>query len=61
MRPHILFVSVALAAMSSACGANGQDPAPAGQPLETRPANGAGQTPAFEARRGRRACAARSP
>ncbi|MGZ9114324.1 MAG: PQQ-dependent sugar dehydrogenase, partial [Brevundimonas sp.] len=49
MRLPALAATVAAAALSAACGANGQDAAPAGSgaALETRPANGAGQQPAF--------------
>jgi glucose/arabinose dehydrogenase len=48
MRLFALAATVAAAALSAACGANGQDAAPsAGTPLETRPANGASQQPAF--------------
>ncbi|MFJ6025832.1 PQQ-dependent sugar dehydrogenase [Brevundimonas sp. NPDC092305] len=50
MRFAPLAVSVSLAALAAACGANGQDAPAAGQagtPLETRPANGANQQPAF--------------
>ena len=49
MRLPALAATVAAAALSAACGANGQDAAPAGSgaPVETRPANGAGQRPAF--------------
>lgn len=47
MRLLALAATVAAAALSAACGANGQDASPpAGAPLETRPANGAGQQPA---------------
>ena len=46
MRPQLLALSVAVAALSAACAASGQDPAPAGAPVETRPANGANQRPA---------------
>ena len=49
MRMIPLAATVAFAALAAACGASGQNPTPAapGTPLETRPANGAGQTPAF--------------
>lgn len=48
MRLLALAATVAAAALSAACGANGQDaPPPAGAALETRPANGASQQPAF--------------
>ncbi|RZJ02918.1 MAG: PQQ-dependent sugar dehydrogenase [Brevundimonas sp.] len=48
MRLLALAATVGVAALSAACGANGQDAAPvAGAPLETRPANGASQQPAF--------------
>ena len=49
MRLLALAATVSALAMSAACGANGQD-APAGaagSPVETRPANGVGQQPAF--------------
>ncbi len=49
MRPLILAASTSLLVLSAACGANGQTagtPAP-GAPVETRPADGASQTPAF--------------
>ena len=48
MRLIALAATVSLLSFSAACGATGQD-APAGQAgsLETRPANGAGQQPAF--------------
>ncbi|RZJ06093.1 MAG: PQQ-dependent sugar dehydrogenase [Brevundimonas sp.] len=50
MRLLALAASVSVLAMAAACGANGQD-APAasgaGAPVESRPANGAGQSPAF--------------
>ncbi|MDP3405029.1 MAG: PQQ-dependent sugar dehydrogenase [Brevundimonas sp.] len=49
MRPLVLAASTSLLVLAAACGANGQTPptgAP-GEPLETRPANGANQTPAF--------------
>jgi glucose/arabinose dehydrogenase len=48
MRLFALAATVGVAALSAACGANGQNaPTPAGAPLETRPANGAAQQPAF--------------
>ena len=48
MRLFALAATVAAASLSAACGANGQNAAPpAGAPLETRPANGATQQPAF--------------
>ena len=48
MRLITLAATVSVLAMAAACGANGQDAPPApGSPLETRPANGANQTPAF--------------
>ncbi len=50
MRPLILAASTSLLVLSAACGANGQTEqasAVPGGPLETRPANGADQTPAF--------------
>ena len=49
MRMIPLAATVAFAALAAACGASGQNaPTPqAGTPLETRPANGGGQTPAF--------------
>nr|WP_235562715.1 PQQ-dependent sugar dehydrogenase [Brevundimonas sp. Root1423] len=48
MRLFAFAATVAAAALSAACGANGQSAAPvAGTPLETRPANGANQQPAF--------------
>ncbi|MBU1384475.1 MAG: PQQ-dependent sugar dehydrogenase [Alphaproteobacteria bacterium] len=49
MRLLALAVSVSVLSLAAACGANGQnaDPATPGAPLETRPANGAGQEPAF--------------
>ncbi len=46
MRPHLLALSVALAALSTACGANGQDQAQPGAPVESRAANAANQQPA---------------
>ncbi|WP_332659468.1 PQQ-dependent sugar dehydrogenase [Brevundimonas sp.] len=47
MRLPVLAATMA-AALSTACGANGQNAVPAaGAPLETRPANGADQQPAF--------------
>jgi glucose/arabinose dehydrogenase len=47
MRLPVLAATMA-AALSAACGANGQNATPpAGAPLETRPANGATQQPAF--------------
>ncbi|WP_396594591.1 PQQ-dependent sugar dehydrogenase [Brevundimonas sp. R86498] len=49
MRPLVLAASTSLLVFAAACGANGQTaPASPGEPLETRPANGASQTPAFE-------------
>ncbi|MFN3669924.1 MAG: PQQ-dependent sugar dehydrogenase [Brevundimonas sp.] len=48
MRLIALAVSVSALTLAAACGANGQDQAAApGSPLETRPANGADQQPAF--------------
>lgn len=50
MRLIALATSVAALTLASACGANGQDAPAAGQAgtsLETRPANGANQQPAF--------------
>lgn len=49
MRPLLLAASTSLLVLAAACGANGQTSAPgsAGAPVETRPANGAGQMPAF--------------
>ena len=49
MRLFALAVSVSAVTLAAACGANGkgQDPVPAGMPLETRPANAPNQTPAF--------------
>lgn len=49
MRLLALAVSVSAVALAAACGAEGQSQPSAGQaaPLETRPANGAGQQPAF--------------
>jgi glucose/arabinose dehydrogenase len=48
MRLFALAATVAAAALAAACGANGQDAAPSvAAPLETRPANGANQQPAF--------------
>lgn len=50
MRLLALAATVAAAVLSAACGADepdGASPGQAGAPLETRPANGAGQQPAF--------------
>jgi len=50
MRLLALAATVSIVTLAAACGANGQDEAAAGQangPLETRPANGASQQPAF--------------
>ena len=50
MRPTLAFASTAVLALAAACGANGESgsaPRQSGPPLETRPANGAGQQPAF--------------
>ncbi|MDP1913852.1 PQQ-dependent sugar dehydrogenase [Brevundimonas sp.] len=47
MRLLVLAVSVAAVALAAACGANGQDAARPGDPLENRAANGANQQPAF--------------
>ena len=50
MRLFALAASVSALTLAAACGANGQEgaaPGQAGAPLETRPANGAGQQPAF--------------
>jgi len=48
MRLLALALSVSAVTMAAACGANGQDAPAGGAPLETRPANGADQQPAFE-------------
>ena len=48
MRPIILASAASLMVLAAACGANGQDGAPAGAPVETRPANAPDQKPAFE-------------
>lgn len=52
MRLALVATSASVLALAAACGANGQDapaaPAPAGPPVETRPVEGTGQTPAFE-------------
>ncbi len=49
MRTLALAASTSLLVLAAACGASGQteQTAGAGAPLETRPANGANQTPAF--------------
>ncbi len=50
MRLFALAATVSALTLAAACGANGQDEAASGQanaPLETRPANGVGQQPAF--------------
>ena len=47
MRLLALAVSVSAVTLAAACGANGQDSARPGDPVETRPANGANQQPAF--------------
>ncbi|MDP1777374.1 MAG: PQQ-dependent sugar dehydrogenase, partial [Brevundimonas sp.] len=47
MRLLALAVSVSAVALAAACGANGQDEARPGDPVETRPANGVNQQPAF--------------
>jgi len=47
MRLLALAVSVSAVALAAACGANGQDGAQAGGPVETRPANAPDQQPAF--------------
>jgi len=49
MRPLVLAASTSLLVLAAACGANGQAAGTAapGGPVETRPANGANQTPAF--------------
>jgi aldose sugar dehydrogenase len=49
MRLLALAASVSAVTLAAACGANGQDEAPAraGAPLESRAAEGAGQQPAF--------------
>ncbi|WP_298745948.1 PQQ-dependent sugar dehydrogenase [uncultured Brevundimonas sp.] len=49
MRLFSLAAPVAVLALAAACGVDGQDgaAAPTGAPLETRPANGVGQRPAF--------------
>ncbi|MDP2764987.1 MAG: PQQ-dependent sugar dehydrogenase [Brevundimonas sp.] len=47
MRLLALAVSVSAVTLAAACGANGQDSARAGDPVETRPANGANQQPVF--------------
>jgi len=49
MRTTALAASASLLVLASACGATGQSASPAagGPPLETRPANGASQQPAF--------------
>ncbi|AQR60753.1 glucose dehydrogenase [Brevundimonas sp. LM2] len=53
MRPLLLVASSSLLVLAAACGANGQTAQTAqteaeGAPIESRPANGVGQTPAFE-------------
>ncbi|MDP3803290.1 PQQ-dependent sugar dehydrogenase [Brevundimonas sp.] len=49
MRLPVLAASVSAVVLAAACGAEGQDQAsvPAGASVESRPANGAGQQPAF--------------
>lgn len=49
MRPLVLAATTSLLVLSAACGANGeaQQAAAPGDPVETRAANGASQTPAF--------------
>ncbi|MDQ3125679.1 MAG: PQQ-dependent sugar dehydrogenase [Pseudomonadota bacterium] len=47
MRLLALAVSVSVVALATACGATGQDEARPGGAVETRPANGANQQPAF--------------
>ncbi len=47
MRLLALAVPVSAVALAAACGADGQDEARPGDPVETRPANGASQQPAF--------------
>ena len=47
MRLLALAVSVSAIALAAACGANGQDEARPGGPVETRAPNGANQQPAF--------------
>jgi len=47
MRLLVLAVSVSAVALAAACAAPGQDAARPGDPVETRPANGAEQQPAF--------------
>ncbi len=49
MRPFVLAAASSVLVLTAACGANGQtgQAASPGAPVETRPANGANQTPAF--------------
>ncbi len=47
MRLLALAVSVSAMALATACSAGGQDPARPGDPVESRPPDGAGQQPAF--------------
>jgi glucose/arabinose dehydrogenase len=47
MRLLALALSVSAVTLAAACGANGQDSAQPGDPVETRPANAADQLPAF--------------
>ncbi len=47
MRLLVLAVSVSSVALAAACAVPGQDPARPGDPVESRPANGASQSPAF--------------
>ena len=47
MRLLVLAVSASAVALAAACAAPGQDGARPGDPVETRPANGANQQPAF--------------
>ena len=48
MRLFALAITVSAVTLAAACGANGQDGSRPAGPLETRPANGADQQPAFE-------------
>ena len=48
MRLFALAITVSAVTLAAACGANGQDGSQPAGPLETRPANGADQQPAFE-------------
>ncbi|HUH23673.1 MAG TPA: PQQ-dependent sugar dehydrogenase, partial [Brevundimonas sp.] len=48
MRLKVLAAAVSTLTLAAACGAEGQNaPTAPGQPVESRAANGAGQTPAF--------------